>query len=71
MQNFRALGALPPGSPASRGWRLRRQTPIGLQRLGALPPDPQNSPPMRISGYAPALREESKIFRGNQLTQDD
>ena len=40
MQNFRALGASP-------------QTPIGLRRLGALPPDPQNSPPLRISVYAP------------------
>ena len=25
-----------------------------FQALGALPPDPQNSPPLRISGYAPA-----------------
>ena len=33
MQNFRALGALP-------------QTPIGLRRLEAPPPDPQNSPPI-------------------------
>ena len=24
-----------------------------LRRLGALPPDPQNNPPLRIFGYAP------------------
>ena len=30
--------------PASGGWGLRPQTPIGLQRLGAPLPDPQNSP---------------------------
>ena len=29
--------------------------PLCLRRLGALPPDSQNSPPMRNSGYAPAL----------------
>ena len=29
--------------------------PQCLRRLGASPPDPQNSPPMRISSYAPAL----------------
>ena len=27
--------------------------PPCLRRPGALPPDPQNSPPLRISGYAP------------------
>ena len=65
MQNFRVLGApLPdprasggwgfaPKPPASGGWRLRPQTPIGLPRLGARPLDPQNSPPLRISGYTP------------------
>ena len=45
MQNFRALGALPPNPRASGGWGLRPQTPIGLQRLGAQPPDPPNSSP--------------------------
>ena len=65
MQNFRALGAPPPGPrasggwglfpkpPASGGWGLSPQTPIGLRQLGALSPDPKNSPPLRISGYAP------------------
>ena len=40
MQKFQALGAPPPDPSASVGWGL---------------PDPQNSPPMRISSYAPAL----------------
>ena len=53
MQNFRALGAQPPDHRASGGWGLCPQTPIGLQRLGAPSPDPQISPPLRISGYAP------------------
>ena len=48
-----AAGGFASKSPASGGWGLRPQTPIGLRRLGALPPDPQNSPPLRISGYAP------------------
>ena len=58
MQNFRALGAPPsdpvppaaggfsPKPPASGSWGLRPQTPIGLRRLGAPPPDPSNSPPI-------------------------
>ena len=41
MQNFQALGA---GDSAA----------IGLRRLGTPSQDPQNSPPLRISGYAPA-----------------
>ena len=55
MQNFRALrpqipvppaaGGFAPKPPASSGWGFRPQTPIGLWRLGAPPPDPQNSPP--------------------------
>ena len=59
MQNFRALGApppdlrvsggwgLPPKPPASGGWGLRPQTPIDYF--------PQNSPPLRISGYATVI----------------
>ena len=39
MQNFRALGALPPDPRAFGGWGLCPQTP-SLQRLGASPPDP-------------------------------
>ena len=58
MQNFRALGAPPPGprasggwglcprTPSLRRWELRLQTPIGIRRLGAPPPEPQNSPPI-------------------------
>ena len=52
MQNFRALGAPPPDPRASSGWGLCPQTPSLRRRLGG--PDPQNSPPLRISGYAPA-----------------
>ena len=33
------------GDFASRSWGLRPQTPIGLQPLGALPPDPKISIP--------------------------
>ena len=54
MQNFWALGALPPDPRASRGMGPCPQTPF-LRRLGASPPDPQNSLPKRISGHAPAL----------------
>ena len=39
MQNFRALGAPPPGPRASGGWGLCPRTP-SLRRLGASPPDP-------------------------------
>ena len=42
---FRALGARSPDPRASGGWGLCPHTPIGLWQLGALPPDPQNSPP--------------------------
>ena len=45
MQNFPALGALPPDPRASGGWGLCPQTP-SLRRLGAKPPDPPNSPPI-------------------------
>ena len=41
-----AAGGFAPKPPASGGWGLRPQTPIGLRRLGAPPPDPQNSPPI-------------------------
>ena len=46
MENFQALGALPPDPRASGGWGLRPQTPIGLRRLGAPPPDPKAAPPI-------------------------
>ena len=45
MKNFRVLGAPPPDARASSSWGLCPQTP-SLRRLGALPPDPQNSPPI-------------------------
>ena len=40
-----AAGGFAPKPPASGGWGPCPQTPIGLRRLGAPPPDPQNSPP--------------------------
>ena len=49
MQNFRALG----GS-ASR--------PPCLRRLGALPPNPQNNPPLRISGDALGSHKGYALF---------
>ena len=59
MQNFRALGALPPDPRSSDGWGLCPQTP-SLRQLGASPSDPQISPPLRISGYAPVpIRSEA------------
>ena len=36
--------------------------PPCLRRLGALPPDPQNSSPLRISGYAPRSHKEYVLF---------
>ena len=56
MQTFRALGAPPPNprwppaagappqDPTLRHLGPRLQTPVGLWRLGALPPKPQDSP---------------------------
>ena len=84
MQNFRALGAPPPYPQASGGWELCPQTP-SLQRLGVLSPDPQwppaagsftptqkNSPPLRISGYAPGRhyggQRGSILFLKHHLT---
>ena len=78
MQKFPALWAPPPDPRVSGGWGLcpqtpslrrlgaRPQTPIGLRRLGAPPLDPPNSPPLRISGYAPACRALScrPLIRG-------
>ena len=54
MQKFRVLGALPPDPRASRGRGLCSQTPF-LWRLGLRPQTHKTAPPMRISGYAPAL----------------
>ena len=33
-----------------------------LRLLGASPPDPQNSPPLRISGYAFDWRAQAKLL---------
>ena len=43
-----------PRFPASGGLGLRSQISNCLPRLEAPLPNPQNSPPLRISGYAPA-----------------
>ena len=75
MQNFRALEAPPPDPRASGGWGLCPQTP-SLRRLGASPPDPhwppaaggsapkppKQPPPLRISGYAPAINHRITTF---------
>ena len=61
-----AAGGFAPKPPASGGWGLRPQTPIGLRRLGAPPPDPQTQPPpLRISGYAPASATDIFVFQGD------
>ena len=39
-------------SPDNGSWGLRAQTPNSFRRLGAPPPDPQNTSPLRIFGYA-------------------
>ena len=49
---FSSAGGSAPKPPVSGSWGLHPQTPVGLRRLGAPLPDPQNSPPLRISGYA-------------------
>ena len=80
MQNFRALGALPPDPCASGGWGLLSQTPslwqlgslppapIGLRRLGAPPSDPKISPsPLRIFGYAHGSIFGEDLFFGLHL----
>ena len=62
-----AAGGFAPKPPASSGWGLRPQTPIGLRRLGAPPPDPQNSPPianfwLRAWYQLGAMRSNVKTF---------
>ena len=75
MQNFRALGAPPPGTRASGGWglcprtpslrrwELRLQTPIGIRRLGAPPPRTPKQPP-HCEFLATRLREFTKLPTG-------
>ena len=62
LQNFRALGALPPDPRVSGGWRLC-QKKNSLRWLRASPPDPQNSSPLQISGYAPGHLPYVKEFK--------
>ena len=55
--------APPPDPRASGGWELCPQTP-SLRRLGAPPLLAQNSsPPLRISGYAPAHSQVQSTLR--------
>ena len=51
--NFSSAGAPPPNPRAFGGLGHCPQTPIGLRRLGASPPHPKTTPPLRIPGYAP------------------
>ena len=65
MQNFQALGTPPPDPRVSSGWGLCPQTPNSLWRLGAQPPDPQDSPSeSRISSYAPATLRNVYNYTG-------
>ena len=50
---FERWGPPTPGPRASGGWGLCPQTPIGLRRLRAPPPDPPKNPTLQISVYAP------------------
>ena len=56
---FKRWGLRPqtPVPQAAGSFALKPPAPIGLRRLGSLPPDPQTQPPppMRISGYAPRV----------------
>ena len=75
MQNFRALGAPPPGPRASGGWGLCPRTP-SLRQLGALPQDPHWHPvaggsaprnpkqPPHCEFLATRLREFTKLPTG-------
>ena len=54
MQKLWALGAPPPDPRASRGRGLA-PTPPSSGGWGLRPQTPKTAPPMRISGYAPAL----------------
>ena len=85
MQNFRALVAPPPDPHASSGWGLcpqtpslrrlglRPQTPIGLRRLGAPSPDPQNSLPhseilaTRLIQLRPSSIKIKIVFKQNSI----
>ena len=58
MQNFRALGALPPDPRAFGGWGLCPQTP-SLRRLGASPQDPHWPP--AAGGSAPRPPKQHPI----------
>ena len=55
MQNFQALGALPPKPRASGGWGLFPQTPNSLRLLrGSAPRPPKQPLKLRISSCVPA-----------------
>ena len=54
MQNYWALGALPPDLCASRGWGFAPRPPAS-GGWGLRPQTPKTAPPLRISGYAPVL----------------
>ena len=61
MQNFQALGALPPDPRrAFGGWGLRPQTPNSLRRLGALPPHSHTQPP--IANFCRRTRQLCTVY---------
>ena len=71
MQNFRALGALPPNPhpPAAGGFAPR--PPLASGGWGLRPQIPQTAPPLRISGYAPDYRyeHERRKAKNRKLTR--
>ena len=54
MQNFRALGALPPNPPASGAGSFASRPPLASGGWVLRPQNPKTAPPLRISRYAPA-----------------
>ena len=74
MQNFRGLGAPPPGprasggwglcprTPSLRRWELRLQTPIGSGGWGLRPQNPKTAPHCEF--LATRLREFTKLPTG-------
>ena len=62
MQNFRSLGSPPPDPRASRGFAPRPPLASGGWELRS--ETPKLSPPLRISGYAPAQNKHKKELEG-------
>ena len=59
MQNFRALGALPPNPQPPAAGGFAPTPPLASGGWGLRPQTPQTAPPLRISGYAPAFNHHA------------